>query len=275
MSRIVRMLLACSLLAIAPLSMQARPANAQATSLLTEVQQRGTVRVATTTGSPPFAFVDKDGQLAGFDIDIAKLIAKALFNDDSKIEFVRTTFDGRFETVNSGRADFGIMVTTIYPARLLQAAFTEGYIDSGNGCLVRKNSPLHSFSDLNRPNITIAFLNVEPDHKRHELLYPKSKAIYLTQQAAQYAAVLSGQAQAACTDRPFLAWIVSQHQNELRMLPGVTQGTYNNAIFMKQGDFQWWLYLNTLVHEMRYGSLYTDYDKIYMKWFGVHAPPER
>jgi len=26
---------------------------------------------------------------------------------------------------------------------------------------------------------------------------------------------------------------------------------------------------------MRYGSLYTDYDKIYVKWFGVHAPPER
>jgi ABC-type amino acid transport substrate-binding protein len=167
------------------------------------------------------------------------------------------------------------MVTTVYPARLLQAAFTEGYIDSGNGCLVRKNSQLKAFADLNRPNVTIAFLNVEPDHKRHEQLYPKSKALYLTQQAAQYAAVLSGQAQAACTDRPFLAWIVSQHKNELRMLPGTTQGTYNNAIFMKQGDFQWWLYLNTLVNEMRHGSLYTDYDQIYMKWFGVHAPPER
>lgn len=275
MFRIVRMLLACSLFALAPFVMHAQAANAQSTSLLTEVQQRGTVRVATTTGSPPFAFVDKDGQLAGFDIDIAKLVAKALFNDENKIEFVRTTFDGRFETVNSGRADFGIMVTTIYPARLLQAAFTEGYIDSGNGCLVRKNSPLHSFADLNRPNVTIAFLNVEPDHKRHETLYPKSKALFLTQQAAQYAAVLSGQAQAACTDRPFLAWIVSQHPNELRMLPGVTQGTYNNAMFMKAGDFQWWLYLNTLVNEMRHGSLYTDYDKIYMKWFGVHAPPER
>lgn len=273
MFTVLRTLVVCALLALTFVAVQPRAASAQ--SLLNEVQQRGTVRVATTTGSPPFAFVDKDGNLAGFDIDIAKLIAKALFNDESKIEFVRTTFDGRFETVNTGRADFGIMVTTIYPARLLQAAFTEGYIDSGNGCLVRKTSSYHSFGDLNRPNVTIAFLNVEPDHKRHDTLYPKSKALYFSQQAAQYAAVLSNQAQAACTDRPFLAWIVSQHPSELRMLPGTTQGTYNNAIFMKAGDFTWWLYLNTLVNEMRHGSLYTDYDKVYQKWFGVHAPPER
>ncbi|MGH7685042.1 MAG: hypothetical protein ACREMT_11905, partial [Vulcanimicrobiaceae bacterium] len=66
-----------------------------------------------------------------------------------------------------------------------------------------------------------------------------------------------------------------EHPDQLRMLPGMTQGVYNNAIFMKKGDFQWWYTLNTLVDEMRHGSLYTDYDKIYMKWFGKHAPPER
>ena len=241
----LRTALLCSFLAAAFAAASIAQASAQ--SILNEVQQRGTLRVATVTGSPPFAFTDKNGNLEGFDIDIAHLIAKSLFNDENKIEFVRTSFDGRWETVNSGRADFGIMGTTIYPARLLQANFTEGYIDSGNGCLVKKNSSIKNFKDLNASNVTIAFLNIAQDHKRHDELYPKSKTLYLEHQADQYAAVQSGQATAACTDYPVLAYAVSQHPNELRMLPGMTQGVYNNAIFMKQGDFQWWLYLNTMV----------------------------
>lgn len=255
-----------------------RPAQAQAAngeSLLNTVLQRGTVRVATTTGSPPFAFTDKNGNLEGFDIDVAHLLAKSLFNDPSKVEFVRTSFDGRWETVNSGRADFGIMITTIQPARALHVAFTDGYVDSGNGCLVQKGSSIKSFADINKPNITVALLNVEPDHQRYKEFYPKAKALYFTSQSEQYAAVLSHQAAAACTDRPFLAWVVKQHPNQLRLLPGTTSGVFNNAIFLKQGDFAWWLFLNTMVKEMKHGSLYTEYNKIYEKWLGVHAPPER
>lgn len=269
----LRALVVCALSVVAFAALAFVPANAQ--SVYNDVMQRGSIRVATVTGSPPFAFADKNGNLEGFDIDIARLIAKSLFDDEKKVEFVRTSFDGRWETVSSGRADFGIMGTTIYPPRLKLANFTEGYVDSGNGCLVKKASAIHNFADLNRPNTTIAFLNVAPDHKRHDTLYPKAKALYFEHQADQYAAVLSGQAQAACTDYPVLAWAVKQHPDQLRMLPGMTQGVYNNAIFMKQGDFQWWYTLNTLVDEMKHGSLYTDYDKIYVKWFGKHAPPER
>src|SRR5579872_3276540 len=105
---------------------RSRPVEAQTTagqSLLDEVLQRGQVRVATTTGSPPFAFIDAKGNLVGFDIDVARLLAKSLFNDPNKVNFVRTSFDGRWTTVNSGQADFGIMITTIQPARALHVAF--------------------------------------------------------------------------------------------------------------------------------------------------------
>lgn len=259
-------------------TLSTRPAQAQTTngeSLLNTVLQRGRVLVATTTGSPPFAFIDAHGNLVGFDIDVARLIAKSLFNDPTKVDFVRTSFDGRWTTVNTGRADFGIMITTIQPARALHVAFTDGYVDSGNGCLVRKASPIKTFTDINKPNITVALLNVEPDHVRYKEFYPKAKALFFTNQSEQYAAVLSNQAAAACTDRPFLAWVVKQHPDQLRLLPGTTAGVFNNAIFLKQGDFAWWLFLNTMVNEMKHGSLYTEYNKIYEKWLGVHAPPER
>jgi len=254
------------------------PVSAQSmtdTSILNQAISRGKIRVATTTSSPPFAFIDAHGDLVGFDIDIARLIAKSMFNDPNAVEFVRTSFDARWTTVNTDRADLGVMITTIQPSRALHVAFTDAYVDSGNGCLVKRQSNIHSFADINHPNITVALLNVEPDHQRYKEYYPHAKPLYFTTQAEQYAAVLSNQASAACTDRPFLAWVVKQHPDQLRLLSGTTSGVFNNAIFLKQGDFTWWLFLNTLVNEMKHGSLYTDYDAIYEKWLGEHAPPER
>ena len=37
---------------------------------------------------PPFAFKDDKGELVGFDIDVARLAANALFRDPNKLEFV-------------------------------------------------------------------------------------------------------------------------------------------------------------------------------------------
>ncbi len=271
--KLFRFLMAPMAMAIA-MGLAASPAFAQGHSILKAVLARGKVRVAVTSASPPFEFIGQDGHLEGFEIGIARLIAKSLFNNPNAIEFVRTSFPARWTTVNSGRADFGIMTTTIYPARILKVAFTEGYFKSGNGCLVKKDSPIKTFQDINQKGITVALLNVLPDHQRHATLYPKANALYFPTQSAQYAAVLSGQAQAACTDRPFLAWIVKQHPGQLRMLPGDTAGTLNNAVFLKQGHFAWWLYLNTIVNEMKHGSLYPEYNSLYEQWFGEHAPPE-
>jgi polar amino acid transport system substrate-binding protein len=49
----------------------------------------------------------------------------------------------------------------------------------------------------------------------------------------------------------------------------------NNGIFLKQGDFRLWLLLDTLVGEMRGGSLYGEYKAIHEKWFGVPPPHDK
>ncbi len=38
--------------------------------------------------NPPWGFQDKGSKLIGFDVDLARIIAKGLFNDLSKVEFV-------------------------------------------------------------------------------------------------------------------------------------------------------------------------------------------
>src|SRR5271169_4077866 len=71
---------------------QAGPAVAQESTVaggkskLDEVLARGKIIVGVTSEAPPFGFIDDKSQLVGFDIDIAKLMAKEIFGDENKIE---------------------------------------------------------------------------------------------------------------------------------------------------------------------------------------------
>jgi len=118
-------------------------AQAQDKSRLDEILARGKVIVGVTSEAPPFGFIDDKGEHVGFDLDIARLIEKHLFNGDEspkRIEFVRQGFAARWPNVENGTVDFGIQVTTILPDRVLRVAFTRPYIDSGIVLVVRKNA---------------------------------------------------------------------------------------------------------------------------------------
>lgn len=58
-------------------------------------------------------------------------------------------------------------------------------------------------------------------------------------------------------------------------LPGQLGSVNNNALFMKPGDFTFWLCLNTIVGEYTHGSRYGEYQALFHKWFGRDAPPAR
>jgi len=136
---------------------QAQPATAQPASpaagksKLDEVRARGKIIVGVTSEAPPVGFIDDKGELVGFDIDVAKLVAKATFGDESKIELLKQGFAARWPNVQNGTVDFGIMVTTVYADRAQQVAFTRPYIDSGIVVLVKKDSPIRTIADLNKP----------------------------------------------------------------------------------------------------------------------------
>ena len=131
-----------ALAAAALLVASAGIATAQERSRLDEVLQRGTLIVVTLGTVPPFAFKDEKGELVGFDIDVARLAANALFRDPSKIEFVIVTSDGRWPAIESGRADMGVGGTTVYPDRAIRVAFTRAFIELGHldhGCQVLRD----------------------------------------------------------------------------------------------------------------------------------------
>lgn len=248
-------------------------AQSDGKSRLQEVLARGQIIVGTSSEAPPFGFVDEKGELVGFDIDIARLIAKSLFGSETKIEFVKQSYAARWPNVQSGKVDFGIQVATIYPDRILQVAFTRGYIDSGVTLLVRKDSPIHNNADANKANIAIGHTGSPASRDRAKRLFPNAQESIFDSTSAVITAMKIGRVAAGQFDLPVALYLAKQNP-EFRVIEELLTEPTNNGIFVKQGDFTWWLTLDTLVAEMRGGSLFGEYSRIYEKWFGskpVHA----
>jgi polar amino acid transport system substrate-binding protein len=247
---------------------------AQTSSRLDEIIKRDKLIVATFGTAPPFCYTDEAGKPIGFDIDIARLIAKSLLGDENKVEFVTVTSEGRWPAVNSGRADIGIASTTVYPDRALRVAFTRPYVDSGISVLVRQDANVSTLAQLNNAKFTLANLSNPQMQDRQKRFLPNVKVVTFDTPSAMFTAVKSGQATAMQMDTPVLNWYAANNK-ELKVLPENLAVVQGNAIFMKPGDFQLWLWMDTMVQEMTAGSRYTEYSEIYKKWFGHNPPPQR
>ena len=73
-------------------------ASAQETSKLQQVLDRGYLVLGTGSTNPPWHFVDSDNKLKGFDVDMGRLVAKALFGDPDKIEKLEAAKNTRSNT---------------------------------------------------------------------------------------------------------------------------------------------------------------------------------
>jgi polar amino acid transport system substrate-binding protein len=262
-------------LMMAPLLLAAPDVGAEEKSRLDIVLERGKLIVVTLSTAPPFAFNDDKGQLVGFDIDVARLLATALFKDPTKVEFVIVTAEGRWPAIESGRADMGVGGTTVYPDRALRVAFTRAFIDSGISVLVSKKAGIKSLADLNQDKFTIANLNNPQMADRAKRFFPKTKVLTFDTPSGQFLAVRSGRAHALQIDTPTADYFAAQSKDEFDVLPGLLGASQNNGIYLKPGDFKWWLWLDTAVAELRTGSWYPQYTEIFQKWFGRNPPPQK
>ncbi|GAA0777336.1 amino acid ABC transporter substrate-binding protein [Castellaniella ginsengisoli] len=125
----------------------AAPAAQAATDDLAAIQKAGVLRIGTEGTYAPFSYHDtKDNQLVGFDVDIARAIAKQL---GVKAEFVEGKWDGLIAGLDVNRYDVVINQVGISPERQAKFDFSKPYISSAAALIVREdNDTIHSFADL-------------------------------------------------------------------------------------------------------------------------------
>ncbi|MTV36614.1 transporter substrate-binding domain-containing protein [Duganella radicis] len=109
---------------------------ASAADLLATVKARGTLKVALEGTYPPFNYKEKNGELAGYDVDVAKLLASKL---GLKVEFVSSEWASILAGLAANKYDVIISQVGINPKREQAFDFSQPYIYSVPQLIVRNN----------------------------------------------------------------------------------------------------------------------------------------
>ena len=134
----------------------ALPCAAQAT--LQRVKQRGQVVCGTSQGVAGFSMPDPTGTWSGFDTDLCRAIAAAVFDDPTKASFISVTSRDRLTVLQSGEIDALPRTTTWTLGRDAGQGlnFTAVNYYDGQGFLVARASNLKSVRELGGASICVA-----------------------------------------------------------------------------------------------------------------------
>jgi polar amino acid transport system substrate-binding protein len=235
-------------------------AGGATSSALQAIQQRGTLRVADCLSFAPFGFRDKNGNPAGYDIDIANAMASEL---GVKLQVTDTSSANRIPNLQTNKVDVVICNFTRNGVRAKQVDFTAPYVVASEALLVKKSSNIQTVKDLTGK--TIATVKGSTDIQVLQQLGVKAKTQdYDTSQAA-ILAVKQGQADAMIEDSNFLAY-QAKLDNTLRVTKGALIPLEYNAMAVKQGDQIWLNWLNLFLFDYNTSGANTA---AYQKWFGV------
>jgi len=114
---------------------------------LQKIKDSGSISVGLEGTYPPFSFVDTDGKLTGFEVELSEALAKEL---GVKARLQPTKWDGILAALESKRLDIVVNQVTISDERKKKYDFSEPYTVSGIQALVltKNKDPLKTAQDL-------------------------------------------------------------------------------------------------------------------------------
>jgi polar amino acid transport system substrate-binding protein len=258
--------------AIATVSI-AGTAGAQETNRLQTILDRGHIIVGTGSTNPPWHFKDEAGTLVGYDVDMGHLLAKAIFDDPSKVEYVTQSSDSRIPNVLTDKVDITCQFMTVTAGRAQQVDFTIPYYREGVGLLLMKNGKYKNFDEVKAAGsaATISILqNVYAEELVHQAL-PEAKVDQYDSVDLIYQALNSGRADAAATDMSSALWFVAQNPDQyIEGGYGWSPQTYSCAV--KKGDLEFLHFVDIAFREAMTGVDFPTYAASFKKWFGVEPP---
>lgn len=217
----------------------------QQDSVVEQVIQRGVLRVGMST-FVPWAMKDKTGKLIGFEIDVAKRLAKDM---GVKIEFVPTKWSGIIPALLTGKFDVIIGGMGILPSRNLKVNFTEPYDFTGMSIVASQKmaAGMMGIDAYNKPGITIAARLGSTAVTAVKKYLPKAEIRMFDDEAQAYQEVINGRVHAVIGSAPTPAFQAIKYPQKL-FLP--IEGTFTRepiGFAVRKGDGDTLNYFNNWI----------------------------
>jgi polar amino acid transport system substrate-binding protein len=191
---------ALALVAATGASAQEARQQLAADSVIEEIKQRGVLRVGLST-FVPWAMHSKDGDLIGFEIDVATQLAGDM---DVEVEFVPTAWDGIIPALIAGKFDVIISGMTITAQRNLTVNFTDPYAHSGMRLVahVKHEGKLATPEDFNSPDVTFSLRRGSTPVAFAKKVFPEAQLLLFDDDGASIQEVLNGNSDATLGYEP-------------------------------------------------------------------------
>ncbi len=235
-------------------------------STLNKIVQRGELRVGLEPGYMPFEMKDKKGRLIGYDVDLAKAMAKAM---GVKLKIIPTAFDGIIAGLITNKFDIIIAGMSITQQRNLKVNFSNPYLVIGQTILLNKNlkDEIKTAKDLDNKKYIITAKMGQTSEIAAKKFFKNAKIITFDTEGDAVAEVLNGKASAFINDQPFnVVFMDGKGKGTLVHLDKPL--TYEPLGFaIKKGDPDFLNWINNFLRQIQEDKVINWQEKHYKKWF--------
>lgn len=170
----------------------------------TRIIESGKLKVGMTGSQPPYTFVSKSGEVIGYEVDIANLLADAMKVD---LVIVQKPFADLLPALKKGEVDVVMSGMTMTPRRNLQAAFVGPYQVSGKSILTKSKTiaAIAEAEELDQSKTRIVALKDSTSQDFVKEVWPDAQFTGVDDYDAGVAMVIEGKADAMIADYPICA----------------------------------------------------------------------
>ncbi|WP_277630272.1 transporter substrate-binding domain-containing protein [Atopococcus tabaci] len=209
-----------------------------------------------------------EGEIQGFDVDIAKALTEEMTGDASNAEFVEVTSKTRIPLLKNGNIDAIIATMTVNEERKKQVNFSDVYFAAGQSLLVPEDSDLNGVEDLTSEHTVLAVKGSTSAQNIREHS-PEAEVLEFENYSEAFTALQSGQGDAVTTDNAILLGIIAQNPGYRLAGDPFTYEPYAIAINKGQEPFR--DEVNEALDAIIENGTYAE---LYHKWFPEEEIPD-
>ena len=242
------------------------PGLMPAGSTMARILQRGKLIVGVDQNTLNMGFRDPfTSQIQGFDIDMARTVAQAIFGTPDAIQLRALTSDQRIPALQHGDVDIVVRTMTITCDRLQQVNFSTVYYDAKQRILVRKNSGITAAEQLAGKRVCAT--KGSTSLSTVIALPSKPAVIGVTDWTDCLVMLQQGQIDAVSTDDVILAGMAAQDRYTEVVGAPLADEPYGMAIPKQNEDFV--RFVNGVLERVRTNGTWTA---SYQRWLGGLLP---
>ncbi|MGC0420536.1 glutamate ABC transporter substrate-binding protein [Embleya sp. AB8] len=246
-------------------STSARAGAMPAGTTMRAIQDRGKLVVGVDQNTRMFAARNSNtGQLEGFDIDLAREVAKAIFGDPDRIQFRTIPPGRRIDVLVEQQVDMVVDAMTITCERRQQVDFSAVYLEDALRFLVPKGSQVNELADLAGRYVCVSS-NTTPERRVAE---SKAKVYAVADRTDCLVALQEGRVAAAYTNASLLESL--REQDPWLEVRGPTAVEEVKGIAVPKGQTDFVRFLNGVLERLRTEHRWQE---LYNNWLAKALGP--